>query len=185
MGTRYDEIIPPLQKFIERQHIVFTGTAARDGRVNISPKGMDSLRVLSPNRILWRNFTGSGNETAVHLEDSPRITLMWCAFEGPPTILRAYGTARSIHRTDEDWTWAESHFTPDKALRQFFDVKVDLVQKSCGYAVPLMDYSEDRDVLTKWAANKSEDDIHNYWRDRNATSLDGQPSGLAEKNGIA
>ena len=185
MGTRYDEITPPLQKFIERQHIVFTGTAARDGRVNISPKGMDSLRVLSPNRILWRNFTGSGNETAVHLEDTPRITLMWCAFEGPPMILRSYGTARAIHRTDEDWAWAESHFTPDKALRQFFDVTVDVVQKSCGYAVPLMDYARDRDVLQNWATDKSENDIHAYWRNRNAISLDGTPSHIAEKNGVA
>lgn len=184
MGTRYDEITPPLQKFIERQHIVFTGTAARTGRVNVSPKGMDSLRILAPDRILWRNFTGSGNETAVHLEDSPRMTLMWCAFDGPPMIVRAYGTARAIHRTDPDWNWAEGQFTPDRALRQFFDMKVELVLKSCGYAVPRMDYTKDRDNLTKWSDAKTETQLNEYWATTNAASLDGVPSGLGEKNGV-
>ncbi len=96
MATRFDKLSDAHQRFIEKQPIFFSGSAARDGRVNVSPKGMDTLRIFTPNRILWRNLTGSGNETAAHLADSPRMTLMWCAFAGPPMILRAYGTARAI-----------------------------------------------------------------------------------------
>ena len=182
MGTRYDDLAPPLQKFIEKQHIFFSGSAAREGRINVSPKGMDSLRILSPSRIVWRNFTGSGNETATHLADSPRMTLMWCAFEGPPTILRVYGTARAIHRNDADWAELDSLFQPDPAARQLFDLSIELVQKSCGYAVPEMDYKQDRDILKDWAAEKGEDGIREYWATRNAETLDGVPTNIAAKN---
>lgn len=182
MGTRYDRIEPPLQKFIEAQHIFFTGTAGPDGRVNVSPKGMDSLRILGPNRIVWRNFTGSGNETAAHLDASPRMTLMWCAFAGPPMILRAYGTARAIHRLDPDWAELDAYFTPHFSARQVFDLKIDLVQKSCGYGVPELDYRRDRPTLSDWAERKGEDGIHACWEEENSTSLDGQPTGIARRN---
>lgn len=182
MGTQYDDISPKLQKFIEAQPIFFSGSAAKEGRINVSPKGMDSLRVLSPNRIIWRNFTGSGNETAAHLADSPRMTLLWCAFSGPPMILRAYGTARAVHRNDADWDALDGHFTPDPAARQVFDLHVDMVQKSCGFAVPEMEYKQDRDVLTNWALQKGEDGIRDYWANRNTTTLDGVPTEIAKKN---
>lgn len=182
MGTQYDDISPKLQKFIKAQPIFFSGSAAKDGRINISPKGMDSLRVLSPNRIIWRNFTGSGNETAAHLADSPRMTLLWCAFTGPPMILRAYGTARAVHRNDADWDALDGHFTPDPAARQVFDLTVDLVQKSCGFAVPEMEFKQDRDVLSNWALEKGEDGIRDYWANRNTTTLDGVPTDIAQKN---
>ena len=97
MATQYDEITEPLRAFIGRQRIFFVATAATDGKVNLSPKGQDSLRVTGPNEVLWMNLTGSGNETAAHLLENDRMTLMWCAFEGAPMILRVYGTARAAH----------------------------------------------------------------------------------------
>ncbi|MGR3513234.1 MAG: pyridoxamine 5'-phosphate oxidase family protein [Paracoccaceae bacterium] len=182
MGTQYDALEPAHQKFIEKQPIFFSGSAARDGRINVSPKGMDSLRILGPNRILWRNLTGSGNETATHLADSPRMTLMWCAFEGPPMILRTYGTARAIHRLDPDWDALDAHFDPDPAGRQLFDLTIDLVQKSCGYAVPEMTFKQDRDVLKNWAIDKGPGGIRDYWTNRNTETLDGQPTNIVARN---
>jgi len=182
MGTRYDALEATHQKFIEQQPIFFVGSAAREGRINVSPKGMDSLRILGPNRILWRNLTGSGNETATHLDDSPRMTLMWCAFSGPPMILRAYGTARAIHLLDDDWATLDARFTPDPAARQLFDLTIDLVQKSCGYAVPEMEYKADREVLTNWAKNKGPDGIRDYWASRNTETLDGVSTRITARN---
>ena len=182
MGTQYDRIEAPLKKFIERQHIFFSGTAGPEGRVNVSPKGMDSLRILGPNRILWRNLTGSGNETAPHLDANPRMTLMWCAFDGPPMIARAYGTARAIHRRDADWEDLDAHFPPNFAARQIFDMTVEMMQKSCGYAVPLMDYTSDRDTLTNWAEKKGEDGVRDYWAERNTQTIDGQPTHIVPRN---
>ena len=158
----------------------FVATAAADGRVNLSPKGMDSLRVLSPNRIVWRNFTGSGNETAGHLAQVNRITLMWCGFERQPMIYRAYGTARAIHPRDADWGELNTLFEPHFATRQIYDVTVEMTQKSCGYAVPFYDYQGDRDTLMKWADNKGPEGVSDYWRDRNQTTLDGAPTGVLE-----
>ena len=182
MGTQYDRIEPAHQRFIEEQPVFFSGSAAREGRINVSPKGMDSLRVLGPNRIIWRNLTGSGNETAAHLDDSPRMTLMWCAFSGPPMILRTYGHARAVHRNDADWPELDGLFAPNMAARQVFDLSVELVQKSCGYAVPEMTYVQDRDTLTHWAEQKGEKGVHAYWAERNATTLDGVPTDIAKRN---
>ena len=182
MGTQYPSLEAAHEKFIAKQHIFFIGSAAQTGKINVSPKGMDSLRVLGPNQIVWRNLTGSGNETATHLADSPRMTVMWCSFEGPPTILRAYGTARAIHRQDADWNTLDAHFAPDPAARQLFDVTVEMVQKSCGYAVPQMDFKGDRDVLTKWATDKGEDGIQDYWATRNTKTLDGVDTDIVARN---
>lgn len=181
MATQFDSIEPALRKFIERQPVFFTGTAARDGRVNVSPKGMDSLRVLGPNRIIWRNLTGSGNETAAHLEDTSRMTLMWCAFDDPPMILRAYGTARAVHRLDPDWTDLDGQFAPDAGARQIFVLDVDMVQKSCGWAVPRMDLVAEREVLSDWARNKGETALRTHWAEKNATSIDGKPTRIVER----
>jgi hypothetical protein len=146
--------------------------------VNISPKGMDALRVLSPSRILWLNLTGSGNETAPHLADSPRITLMWCSFTTRPLILRAYGTARAVHHGEPDWPALKALLPDLPGARQIVDVAIDLVQSSCGYAVPFMDFREDRQVLRNWAEDKGEAGLRAYWADRNTLSLDGEPTGI-------
>lgn len=182
MATQFPSIDPKLRRFIEKQHVFFTGTAAPDGRVNVSPKGMDSLRVVGPNRIIWRNLTVSGNETAVHLDAIPRMTLMWCAFAGPPMILRVFGQARAVHRLDPDWSGLDGHFATDPAARQIFDLDVELVQTSCGYAVPEMDYRADRQILTDWAARKGEDGLRAYWAERNTESIDGKPTRIVERN---
>jgi hypothetical protein len=103
MGQKYGEITDILKTFIQAQKLFFVGTAAADGRINVSPKGMDSLRVLDRNHVVWLNLTGSGNETAAHIQEFNRMTLMFCAFEGSPLILRLYSSARAIHRYDSDW----------------------------------------------------------------------------------
>ncbi len=180
MGTRFDALSDAHIRFICDQHIFFTGTAAPEGRVNISPKGMDSLRVLSPNRILWRNFTGSGNETAGHLAQSDRMTLMWCAFTRAPIILRAYGTARTIHPRDAEWEALAAHFPPQPGMRQIYDVAIDMVQKSCGYAVPFFDHAGERDTLKRWTEGKGEEGLRTYWAERNALTLDGAPTGISD-----
>ena len=149
-----------------------------EGRVNLSPKGMDSLRVLGPNRILWLNLTGSGNETATHLRESPRMTLMWCSFTTRPLILRAYGSANVTHHGEPGWEALSTQFPAQPGARQIYDLAVDLVQTSCGYAVPFMEFVEDRPVLGTWAEAKGPEGIADYWAEKNATSLDGKPTGI-------
>ncbi len=180
MGTQYDSLSDQHVAFIEKQHLFFTGTAGPSGKVNISPKGMDSLRVLGPNRILWRNFTGSGNETAGHLAQVNHITLMWCSFTRQPMILRAYGTARTLHPRDADWDEMAAHFPDQLGMRQIYDVSVEMVQKSCGYAVPYFDHAGDRDTLKHWASDKGADGIPAYWAERNTRTLDGAPTGIMD-----
>lgn len=178
MGKQFDRIEDGHKVFIEAQHIFFTGSAAPSGKVNISPKGMDSLRVMGPNRIAWLNLTGSGNETAGHLRQANRITLMWCGFEKRPIILRAYGTARCLHPHDDGWEDLATLFGPPLGARQIYDMTVEMVQTSCGYGVPYFDYAGERDTLVKWAEDKGPEGIAAYWRERNATTLDGLPTGI-------
>ena len=176
MATQFPALEEPHIKFIEEQHIYFTASAAPEGRVNLSPKGGDSLRVLGPNRILWRNLTGSGNETAGHLLQENRMTIMWCSFTTRPLILRAYGSARTIHTDDPDFAELDAHFTPHIGTRQLYDMAVDLVQTSCGYAVPFMEFQRDRDTLDKWTDDRGPDGILAYWDEKNSTTLDGAPT---------
>lgn len=183
MGKKYEALSDDHIAFIAAQKIFFVGTAAAEGRVNISPKGMDSLRVLGPNRVVWLNVTGSGNESAAHVQQNPRMTVMFCAFEGDPKILRLYGTARAIHHSDADWAELAALFPPLPGARQVFDLTVDLVQTSCGFGVPFFDFAGQREQLNEWANKKGESGIRQYWADRNAVSLDGQPTHIVEKNG--
>lgn len=183
MGKQYEALSNKHIEFITAQKIFFVGTAAAEGRVNVSPKGMDSLRVLGPNRAVWLNVTGSGNETAAHVQVNPRMTIMFCAFEGDPLILRLYGKARAIHHNDAEWPELAALFPPLPGARQIFDLAIDLVQSSCGMAVPFFDYKGEREQLNEWAVKKGEDGIRQYWADKNAVSLDGQPTHIVEKNG--
>ena len=178
MAKRLSEISPQLQAFIERQPVYFVGTAAPEGRVNVSPKGMDSLRVLGPNRVAWLNVTGSGNETAAHLLLSPRMTLMFCAFTGAPLILRLYGQARTVQPNDADWPHLLSLFAALPGARQIYMLDIDLVQTSCGMAVPRMELQSERQDLNDWAASKSQDALSEYQQTKNRQSIDGFPTGL-------
>ena len=178
MAEQFPELSDELSQFIAAQNIFFVATAAPDGRINLSPKGQDSLRVLNSHEILWMNLTGSGNETAAHLTESNRMTMMWCAFEGPPRIFRVYGRAQVFHPRDSRWTEFSTQIPSTVGSRQYFLVSIDLVQTSCGYAVPLMDYVEDRRVFSSWAEKKGEEGISEYWEEKNQFSLDGKPTGI-------
>lgn len=178
MGKRIDQITPELQRFIEHQKIYFVATAMASGSVNLSPKGMDSFRVLSPNRVMWLNVTGSGNETAAHLLENDRITIMFCTFEGKPLILRLYGHGKAYHPRDPEWQEFIDLFPNTPGSRQLFDVAVEVVQTSCGMAVPFMDYNREREELKNWAEKKGEKGISAYWNEKNLTSFDGYPTGL-------
>ena len=176
MANRFSEIGDERREFIEQQKMFFVGTAAGDGRVNVSPKGMDALRVLGNNRVVWLNLTGSGNETAAHMVENDRMTIMFCAFEGSPMILRLYGHAKAIHPRDPAWEELVSLFPRIPGARQIFDMQVDLVQTSCGNAVPLFDFNEQRDILEQWAERKGEEGIKDYWESKNQVSIDGKPT---------
>lgn len=182
MAKQYSEISETTKQFINEQKIFFVATATQNGRVNMSPKGMDSFKVLSPNRVVWLNVTGSGNETAAHIQENPRMTIMFLAFEGSPNILRLYGQAKVVHQNDNEWGELSSHFKLLPGARQIFDVTVDLVQDSCGMAVPFYSYTEDRNQLKDWATKQGNEGIKKYWEKKNQKSIDGLDSHILEKN---
>ncbi len=182
MGKRYSELSDNDIQFIARQKMFFVGTAAAEGRVSVSPKGLDSFRVLSRSRVVWLNVTGSGNETAAHVLQNPRMTVMFCAFEGAPLILRLYGTAKAVHRNDPDWIELLSLFEPLPGARQIFDMTVDLVQTSCGMGVPFYNYVGERGALSEWALKKGEDGLKKYWEDKNQFGIDGAPTHIMDRN---
>jgi hypothetical protein len=182
MGKQYAALSEHLIKFISEQKVFFVGTATNDSRVNVSPKGMDSLRVLNNNRVIWLNVTGSSNETSAHIQNNPRMTLMFSAFEGPPLILRLYGNASVVHKNDAEWAELFPHFKPLPGARQIFDLDIDLVQTSCGMAVPYYTYTGDRELLKDWAISKGDDGLKQYWQEKNQASIDNIPTHIIEKN---
>jgi hypothetical protein len=181
MAKQYPAINDKLSSFIAEQKIFFVATAAQQGSVNISPKGMESLRVVNKNRIVWLNVTGSGNETSAQLQQLNRITLMFCSFSGDPLILRVYGKAEEITPADPGWKDLYSLFKPLPGCRQIFDLKIERVQTSCGMAVPFFDYVNERSQLNDWADKKGEEGIKQYWQDKNQLSLDGYPTNIMKK----
>ena len=178
MGKRFEELNARHIEFIKSQKMFFVGTAGKEGKVNISPKGMDTFRIINKNRIVWLNLTGSGNETAAHVLENKRMTIMFCAFEGNPLILRLYGNSIVIHQRDDSWKELVELFPPIAGARQIYDLTIDTVQTSCGTGVPLYDYNEDRDQLIKWAENQKEEGIKNYWEIKNKISIDGKPTNI-------
>jgi hypothetical protein len=181
MARQFDAIGETHRTFILRQRIFFTASAAADSRVNVSPRSTDSFRLLGPRRVAWLDRTGSGNETAAHIRAGGRLTVMFCAFEGPPMILRLYGRGEVLHRESPGFAaLLESEFGGEAPLgtRQIVALDVELVQTSCGYGVPLYEHRGERDQLDRWAAAKGPDGIEAYWREKNLFSLDGLPTGL-------
>ena len=181
MAKQLPSITPVLNEFISRQRIFFVGTAAADGRVNVSPKGMDSLRVVNPNQVMWLNSTGSGNESAAHILENPRMTIMFCAFEGAPMILRLYGQARAIHPRDAEWNELYALFNPLPGARQIFTLEVDLVQTSCGMAVPFFEFQGEREQLTDYWKARTPEQLTSYWSEKNTRSIDGKPTRILEE----
>src|SRR3989338_5380 len=178
MGKLYKQLTDDLTGFIQRQKLFFVGTAADDGMVNVSPKGMDTLRVVTEDRVVWLNLTGSSNETAAHLRENDRITLMFCAFDGAPLILRLYGHARIFPPRDAEWDSLLPLFPVIPGARQIIDMSIDLVQTSCGFGVPFFEFKAERDQLEKWAEKKGPEGIRQYWEEKNQISLDGKPTGI-------
>lgn len=168
--------------FIQKQKVFFVATAVADGRINLSPKGLDSLRVLDDNRIVWLNLTGSGNETSAHVQKSSRMTIMMNAFEGKPLILRIYGQAKVIHHLDDEWKKFIDLFPYSEGSRQMFDLSIELVQTSCGWAVPEYEFKKERDILDKSNKVAGEKGIRSYWESSNTKSLDGLKTNIIEKN---
>ena len=167
------------REFILSQNMFFVATAASDGRVNLSPKGMDLLRVVDDNHIVWLNLTGSGNESAAHVLENERMTIMFCSFDRQPLILRLYGKAAVIYpRHADQFNEYDQLFGEQPGTRQFFEVNIDLVQTSCGYSIPHYDYSGERQTLTKWARNKGKEGVASYWAEHNQVSLDGKPTNI-------
>ena len=179
MAQQYDSINNRHRDFIAQQKIFFVATAMAEGKINLSPKGMDTFKLVDANTVRWLNLTGSGNETAAHLLANGRITIMFCAFEGSPMILRLYGQARSIHSRDDEWSSLIRQFPDLPGARQIIDIKIDLVQTSCGMGVPLYQYESDRDLLNQWAEKKQPEGIQDYWLEKNQYSLDGKPTGIS------
>jgi hypothetical protein len=177
MGKEYTEISERIQKWMTRQHMFFVSTApnAADGLVNCSPKGLDCLRVLGPNEIAYADTGGSGIETVAHLKDNGRITVMMCAFEGPPMIYRFYGTGVAIEPHEKSFAALLEEFAPLPTVRNIIRIKVDKIIDSCGYGVPMYEFRKQRDSLPNYFSNQSEEDILEYRRTRNARSLDGLP----------
>ena len=181
MGTQYNELSQSHIQFISAQKIFFVGTATETSRVSVSPKGMDSFAVLDNKRIAWLNVTGSGNETSAHVQQNPRMTIMFCAFEGQPLILRLYGSAKVVHPADHEWDNLISLFKPLPGARQIFELSLDLVQSSCGMSVPNYDYVGERELLNDWARSKGEEGIRQYWATKNQQSIDGLPTHIIPK----
>lgn len=182
MGQQYSELSEKHIEFISAQKIYFVGTATADSKINISPKGMDSLKVLNHQTVAWLNVTGSGNETAAHVQTHPRMTMMFAAFEGKPMILRLYGHATAIHHNDPEWNDLYTLFNPVPGARQIFKLTIEMVQTSCGMGVPLFDYVADREQLNDWASKKGDEGIKDYWLQKNLLSIDGIPTNIRDKN---
>jgi hypothetical protein len=178
MAKFYDQLSDDLKSFIADQKIFFVATAPQRGRINLSPKGMDTFRCLDNNTVAFLNLTGSGNETAAHVAENGRMTIMLCSFEDAPLILRLYGQARCIHQRDEAWSKLYSHFEPALGARQIVVLDIASVQTSCGFAVPLYEFKGERDTLTRWTEHRGEEGVRTYWDQHNLASIDGLPTKL-------
>lgn len=182
MAKVIESIDESVQKFIAKQHMFFVATAPNEGgHVNVSPKGYDSFRILSPHRVAYLDLTGSGNETSAHLHQNGRITFMFCAFEGAPNILRLFGQGRVILPDTPEWDELIGQFTPTLGARQIIVAEIDRVQTSCGYSIPFFDYKGERETLVKWAENKGEDGLEEYHAQKNVCSIDGLVTPIGER----
>jgi hypothetical protein len=178
MAKFIDEITPELKQFLEAAPVFFVATAplSPSGHVNVSPKGHDTLRVLGPKRVAYLDMTGSGNETASHVAENSRLTIMSCAFSGKPDIVRVYCHAHVVTRSSTEWAEMLALFPEHIGTRQIIVGEVEKLQTSCGYAVPEMTFNRKRDSLHKWAANKGDEGLVQYRREKNRCSIDGVPA---------
>ncbi|MEH1854872.1 MAG: pyridoxamine 5'-phosphate oxidase family protein [Nostoc sp.] len=181
MSKLFDCITKELQDFIAAQHLFFVGSAplSPTGHVNLSPKGFNCFRILSPNRVGYLDLTGSGNETSAHLQENGRITFMFCAFEEPPCILRLYGQGTTILPSSPDWDSLYSLFLPIPGTRQIIIADIEKIQTSCGFGIPLYEYQGQRQTLVNWANKKGEEGVREYQQQKNLVSIDGLATPLS------
>lgn len=188
MAQQFPKIEPKHRDFIARQHMFFTATATDTSRVNISPRSTDALRVLDPHTVTYLDLTGSGNETAAHLRADGRMTIMLCAVEGPPLILRLYGKGHTLPAGSAGYAKLLADAYENEAplgARQIVRLDVDLVQTSCGFGVPLFDYAGERDTMARWAEAKGEEGLVAYRLEKNIHSIDGLPTGVLDDKDAA
>ncbi len=177
MGKVLEALDDKLTEWIGRQHVFFVATApSAGGHVNLSPKGHDCLRVLDPTTVAYLDLTGSGAETIAHTRENGRITVMLCAFEGPPLILRLFGRGQAHPNGSPRYEELVGRFPSIPGARSIMVVDVDRVQTSCGYSIPFMDYRDERPTLQQWATRQGEDGLREYWAERNGESIDGLPA---------
>ncbi|MBV8772272.1 MAG: pyridoxamine 5'-phosphate oxidase family protein [Deltaproteobacteria bacterium] len=183
MSNWYQQITPELKDFIAAQKVFFVATAPTAGRINVSPKGMDTFRVLGPKRVIYLDITGSGNETAAHLVDNGRITIMFCSFDKTARIARLYGRGRALHPDHARWPDYLRLFPHEPGVRQIMEIDIESAMTSCGYGVPVMENLNERDTLRKYWQKRDEQTLTAYQQQENGRSIDGLPTGLFTKSG--
>ena len=178
MSAWFDTITPELKEFIGAQKVFFVATAPHEGRINLSPKGMDTFRVLDNRRVIYLDFAGSGNETAAHLFQNGRITIMFCSFDRNTEIARLYGRGRTVRPGDPRWSEYLAMFPAEPGVRQIMEIAIDSAMTSCGYAVPRLEGLAERDTLRKYWQNRTTTELADYQQAKNLASIDGLPTGL-------
>ncbi|MEM9159568.1 MAG: pyridoxamine 5'-phosphate oxidase family protein [Verrucomicrobiota bacterium] len=178
MGKILEKLEAHHETFIGKQPLFFVATATAESTINLSPKGMDTFRVLGPSQAAYLDLTGSGNETAAHVRKDGRITIMFCSFDKKPLIIRLRGKGAVIGRKDPEWQKYSDHFEEIAGARQIILIEIDTVQESCGYAVPFMELSQERKLLCDVFEAKEEAEISEYWEKKNQRSIDGIDTGI-------
>ena len=181
MAKFFSTLNPEITEFIQQQLVFFTATAPENGRLNLSPKGMDTFRIVDSTTVAYLDLTGSGNETAAHLAENGRITFMFCSFSAKPLILRLYGMGEVVRPNNPKWPTLKPLFPELPGTRQIIVATIDSLQTSCGFAVPMFESQQERALLTDWAQKKGPDGIELYWREKNLSSIDGHPTHLLDE----
>ncbi len=182
MAVKFESINKEHKEFIGKQKMFVIGSTGAKGFINVSPKGMDSFKIVNENTVVWMNHTGSGNETSAHVQENGRMTIMFNSFDKVPMILKLYDKATVIHEKDERWEEVSSHFIEFVGARQFFELNVELVLTSCGFGVPQYKYIGERNKLQKWAEKKGREGMKAYWSEKNVETLDGVLTNVMERS---
>lgn len=180
MAKFYSQLTSQLETFIQQQKIFFTATAPSSGRINLSPKGIDTFRCIDRHTVAYLDLTGSGNETAAHLHENGRMTVMFCSFDENPLILRLYGRGEAISQDSDRFKKLHSLFPNTPGERQIIVLHIESAQTSCGFGVPVYEFKQERETLIDWAAKKGTSGIERYQRKNNLESIDGLPTKLFE-----
>jgi Pyridoxamine 5'-phosphate oxidase len=175
MSKTFDSLDEALARFIRKQHMFFVATAPNSGdaHINLSPKGLDSFRILDPQTVAYLDLTGSGVETVAHLRENQRITLLFCAFEGPPKILRLYGQGEVLEPGDSRFEQLKPQFPDLVGARSIIVVTLTRIADSCGYAIPLYEYAGERTQLIEWGQRQGPKGLVKYRSGHNRVSIDG------------